>query len=158
MLSRKARALRPEMRASMIVQSRDSARQFFFKVWRKMATAQPLEPLEAIVADVIRAHAHYHDCLADPARVLRRNFGSDADEDNPFLHMGLHVAIHEQLLADRPPGIRALYRQLQAGEPADPHALEHRMMACLSESLEQANRDGRMPDEATYLSALRRLG
>ena len=67
--------------------------------------------------------------------------------ENPFLHMGLHLAVREQLSVDRPPGIRDLKGQLQA-RYGDAHRAEHALMEALGEELWTAQRDGRAPDEA----------
>ena len=90
----------------MFVESRDESRQFFFTVWEKMAHGEALSPLEALIAEVIRAHPEYHRVLGQGERALARDFA--AGDTNPFLHMGLHMAVIEQLQTDRPPGIRAL--------------------------------------------------
>ena len=37
-------------------QSRDEIRQVYFKVWQKMQDQALLEPLEAIIAEVITLH------------------------------------------------------------------------------------------------------
>ena len=70
--------------------------------------------------------------------------------ENPFLHMGLHLAVREQLIVDRPPGVRDLQRQLQA-RYGDAHRAEHALMEALGEELWTAQRDGRAPDERQYL-------
>ncbi len=139
----------------MFVDSRDGARQFFLEVWRKRGERAPLSPLESLVAGVIEHHPEYHELLGDGARLLGQEFGRDEPAHNPFLHLGLHVALAEQVGADRPAGIRALHARLCRG--ADPHAAEHRMVECLAETLWQAQRHGRLPDEAAYLDALGRL-
>jgi Domain of unknown function (DUF1841) len=70
--------------------------------------------------------------------------------ENPFLHMGLHLAVREQLSVDRPLGIRDLKRLLQA-RYGDAHRAEHALMEALGEELWVAQRDGRVPDERQYL-------
>ena len=81
----------------MFVASRDQSRQFFFAVWDKMAHDRALAPLEAIVAGVIRAHPEYHRLLGQADAALTRDFDPADASANPFLHMGLHVALVEQL-------------------------------------------------------------
>ena len=110
----------------MFVESRDQSRQFFFQVWEKMARGEVLSPLEALIAEVIRAHPEYHVVLGQGERAVERDFGGG--QANPFLHMGLHVALIEQLQTDRPAGITALYRQLVNEAGHDVHGLEHRIM------------------------------
>lgn len=139
----------------MFVESRDESRQFFFTVWEKMAHGEALSPLEALIAEVIGAHPEYHRVLGQGERALARDF--TAGDTNPFLHMGLHVALIEQLQTDRPPGIMALYRQLALQESRDVHGLEHRIMEQLAAVLWAANQRGGVPDEQDYLARLRVL-
>ena len=78
-----------------------------------------------------------------------------AGTENPFLHMGLHLAVRDQLSIDRPPGVRELHRLLQFRHGGWHHA-EHVLMEALGETLWQAQRNDRPPDEANYLSLVRR--
>lgn len=134
---------------------RDQLRQFYCEVWRKHGAGLPLEALESQIRDVILLHPEYHSLLEHPEQALGREYLPEFGATNPFLHMGLHLAIHEQLGTDRPAGIRALIAQLRVHWP-DTHALEHQMMECLAESLWRSQRDGVPPDEAAYLDCLRR--
>jgi hypothetical protein len=72
------------------------------------------------------------------------------------MHMGMHIAIHEQLGTNRPAGIREIYGNVikQCG---DPHKAEHQMMECLAEMMWQAQRNGTAPDEKEYLRKLKKL-
>ncbi len=126
------------------------------EVWRKYQYSAVLEPLEALVLEVILDHPEYHDILGDEERALALEAGSG--EDNPFLHMGMHISIREQVQADRPAGITALYRSLLGRKYAGPHGLEHRMMTCLEQTLWIARRDKSLPDETAYLECVRGLG
>lgn len=140
----------------MLVRDRDEARRVFLRAWRKHGAGEPLEPLEAVIVGVLERHPEYHALLADPDTALGAEFHPHTGVENPFLHLGMHVAIHEQLATDRPTGVRALYRRALARFP-DAHTLEHRMMDCLGETLWQAQRAGAAPDEGAYLECLRRL-
>ncbi|HKJ08024.1 MAG TPA: DUF1841 family protein [Gammaproteobacteria bacterium] len=137
-------------------QDRDQIRHFYYDVWRKHQAGEPLEPLETMVRDVILDHPEYQHLLGDPERSLQREYLPDGGETNPFLHMGLHIAIQEQIGTDRPPGIRHLYRRLLA-RTGDAHEVEHRIMDCLAEMIWRAQRDGSAPDETGYLQCLRRV-
>lgn len=134
-------------------QNRDQLRQFYCEVWRKHRADEPLEPLEIQIRDVILMHPEYHTLLDHPEQALGREYLPEFGETNPFLHMGLHLAIHEQLATDRPAGIRALVTELRPHWP-DMHAFEHRMMDCLAEMLWRSQHDGEPPDEAAYLRCL----
>ncbi len=139
----------------MLIDSREEARQLFISVWGKMNTGQLLEPLESMVAGVIEAHPEYHDTLADP-NALIIEYSVQHGQTNPFLHMGLHVSIYEQVQTDRPPGVTSVYQGLVARLGRE-HDAEHRMIDCLARVLWEAQGTGTFPDEQAYLDCLRRL-
>ena len=122
--------------------------------WKKRTEGLPMSPLEIQIADVIAEHPEYHDVISGDA--LERDYLPEGGQSNPFLHMGLHLALREQVATDRPPGIAEVYRQLLAGS-GDGHTTEHRMVEVLAETLWEAQSHGRAPDEGQYLDKLRRL-
>lgn len=136
---------------------RTALRRFYVEAWRKLCADEPLEPLERQVAEVVRQHPEYHALLEDGDALLDRDFTPEQGQTNPFLHMGMHIAIHEQLATGRPAGVIECYHTL-VQKYGDTHAAEHRMMECLGEQLWQAQRDGTAPQEQSYLACLRRLG
>jgi hypothetical protein len=81
--------------------------------------------------------------------------GAAGGGENPFLHMGLHLAVREQISIDRPPGVRDLLQLLQS-RLGDLHDAEHALMDALAEALWQAQRAGTPPDEGRYLALARR--
>ena len=135
--------------------SRDQTRQVFLDVWRKVQHRQPLEPMEALIADVIESHPEYHPLLDDPEQALGADYSPDSGQANPFLHMAMHIALREQTGTDRPAGIRQLHQTLAAR--LGRHEAEHAMMECLGQALWEAQRSGQMPDEAAYLDCLKRI-
>ena len=136
-------------------QSRDEVRQIYLDVWCKMQQQQLLEPMEALIADVIEAHPEYHSLLRASDEIKQQEFAPEQGQTNPFLHMGMHIALREQAGADRPAGIAELHRQLSAKRGQ--HEAEHAMMECLGQTLWQAQRDATAPDETAYLECLRKL-
>jgi hypothetical protein len=130
--------------------SRDQLRLAYAQAWAKHLARAPLAPLEAQIADVIEAHPEYQRIVADADRAVGFEQNSAESPENPFLHMGLHLAVREQLSVDRPPGIRDLKRLLQT-RYGDAHRAEHALMEALGEELWTAQRDGRAPDERQYL-------
>ena len=134
-------------------QDRNELRRMYRSAWQKFRDEKALSPLEAQIAQVVEQHPEYHDAVAGD---LERDFTVEAGETNPFLHMGLHLGIREQVTTDRPAGIAAIFRQL-AAQLGDAHSAEHRMIDCLAETLWEAQRDNRAPDEQAYLERLRRL-
>jgi Domain of unknown function (DUF1841) len=138
----------------MYSNSRTDTRQMFFDVWQKLNGNAPLTALESIVAEVIKLHPEYHTLLEHPDKTLDRDWRPEGGETNPFLHMGMHIAIREQLSIDRPTGIKAAHAALLAST-GDPHTAEHEMLECLAEALWLAQREGRLPDEQAYLASLK---
>jgi Domain of unknown function (DUF1841) len=134
--------------------SREQLRQSYSDAWRKHLARAPLTPLEAMIADVVGAHPEYQALVGDADAAIAFEAGKSGEAENPFLHMGLHLAVREQVSIDRPPGVRELHRQLQAREGL--HSAEHILMEALSETLWQAQRTGRPPDEGNYLLLARR--
>jgi uncharacterized protein DUF1841 len=131
--------------------SRDQLRLAYAQAWAKHVARTPLTALEAQIADVIGVHPEYQRVVADPDTAVAFEQNAAGATDNPFLHMGLHLAVREQISIDRPPGIRDLHLQMQI-RYADPHLAEHVLMESLSEELWTAQRDGRPPDEKRYLA------
>src|SRR5688500_8921175 len=93
-------------------QSRDQLRQMNRDVWRKFQSSQPLEPLEKQIAAVISEHPEYLSWLESGDEALKQDFTPEMGRENPFLHMGMHLAIREQISTDRPRGITAIHQQL----------------------------------------------
>jgi hypothetical protein len=137
-------------------QNREQLRQMYLQAWRKYTARQPLEPLEAQVAAVIAEHPEYVPLLESGPQALGAEYTPEGGRENPFLHMGLHLAIREQVATDRPAGIAQL-RQSLAERLGDPHAAEHAMLEVLAETLWESQRSGRAPDERSYLERLRKL-
>jgi len=142
----------------VFTQDRDKLRQAWCDAWRKFREQQPLEPLERQIGETVARHPEYQPLLEGRAEAaLGREYKPETGETNPFMHMGMHLAIREQLASNRPDGIVAAYQTLLL-LCGDEHAVEHQMMECLGEALWQAQRAGRPPDEQAYLACVERLG
>jgi hypothetical protein len=137
-------------------QSREQLRRRYLDAWRKFSAQERLEPLETQLAAVIAEHPEYIGWLESGDAALLADFTPEDGRENPFLHLGLHLAIREQVATDRPAGIALVHRQL-ARRSESAHAAEHRMIEPLAETLWEAQRSGLAPDELAYLERLRRL-
>jgi len=137
-------------------QSREQLRRLYLEAWRKFTARAPLEPLEAQVAAVVAEHPEYVRWLEAGEAALAAEFTPEGGQQNPFLHMGLHLAIREQVATNRPAGIAAIHAAL-AARMGDVHAAEHAMLEPLAQILWEAQRAGKMPDEQAYLERLRAL-
>jgi len=134
---------------------RDELRRRYASAWQRRRDGLPQEPLDAQIADVVELHPEYHALLEDPEG-LGAAFTVEQGRTNPFLHMGLHLAIREQVGTRRPAGIEGVHQRL-AHRLGDVHEAEHRMIEVLAETLWEAQRAGRAPDEQAYLARLQRL-
>ena len=139
--------------------SRDQARDFLLETWRKYRETESLTGMESMAVEVIALHPEYHEMLQDRDRYLQtyrdRDFPPEFGETNPFLHLGMHIAIREQISIDQPAGVRGHHQALSVklGSVLD---AEHEMMDCLAEMIWQAQRNRTAPDAALYLGCLRR--
>ena len=134
--------------------NRDQARQFFIDTWAKFQRRDPLSPLEEKTAAIISLHPEYHRVLDSPTSFISTDWRPEAGDINPFLHLGFHLAIQEQLDIDQPHGIREIHAQLSA-KLDDPHAATHEILECLGETLWQSQRTGQALDGTLYLQLLR---
>jgi hypothetical protein len=137
-------------------QNREQLRQMYLDAWRKYVARRPLEPLEAQLAAVIAEHPEYVPLLESGDQALGAEYTPEGGRGNPFLHMGLHLAIREQVATNRPAGIAQVHQALSR-RLGDPHAAEHAMLEPLAQALWESQRSGRMPDEQAYLERLRQL-
>jgi hypothetical protein len=135
---------------------RDQMRRYYIESWRKAREGLPLEPLERVIAEVVAEHPEYHALLEREDRALGREFLPEQGEGNPFMHMGMHIAIREQVASNRPQGITAIHRRFSKalGSPLE---AEHLMMEALAETLWQAQQQGTPPDELAYVAQLKMM-
>lgn len=135
-------------------QDRGELRRMYADAWRKRCDGEVLSPLESQIARVIEDHPEYHALFAEFEE--EAEYTVERGESNPFLHMGLHLAIRDQVATDRPQGIRTVFESLVA-KLDDAHTVEHRMLDCLAESLWESQTRNLPPDESQYLERVKRL-
>ena len=138
----------------MFGQNRQELRQMYVDAWRKSEAGEIVSPLEAQIAQVVSDHPEYQDMLTPEA--LEESFTPEDGKTNPFLHMGLHLAIRDQVATNRPPGIAAVFKDL-AAKSGDAHAAEHKMLDCLAQALWEAQAANAPPDEQKYIERLRSI-
>jgi hypothetical protein len=135
-------------------QVRDT-RQLFFLSWEKYCNQHPLLPLEQQIAAVIAEHPEYHHLFQAPHAAEEAAYFPELGQTNPFLHMGLHLAVRDQINLDRPKGICPIFQAL--AKKGGHLEAEHQLMERLAESLWVAQRNASMPDEMAYLLACQGL-
>jgi len=136
-----------------MIDERQHMRQIFFDTWQKRENNKSsLSPLEKQILDVLKAHPEYHSLMDNP-QTQEKEYHTD---NNPFLHLSLHLGILEQLSTNRPQGIRDIYQQLFE-KHHDEHQVQHIMMEAMGEVIWDAQQNGQLPDEQNYLNKLKKL-
>jgi hypothetical protein len=135
--------------------SRDELRGMYRAAWRKFKLQQTLTPLDKQMVAIVSEHPEYHVIVESLASDLA-NYSPRGGQLSPWLHMGLHMAIREQVGTNRPHGIADIHEKL-AKRGGGAHDAEHQMLEVLAEELWAAQRSGKAPDETAYLERLRAL-
>lgn len=104
---------------------------------------------EALAIRIIEAHPEFHLELKDEEPVIGKTYG--ADETNPFLHLSLHLTVHEQVSADMPPGMSTLFKRLTVTCHSE-HAAEHVLSECINNAIARASKDKAPLDPQQYLA------
>jgi len=136
----------------MFGNDRNQLRQMYKDAWEKFQQQKILTPLEIQITDVIKEHPEYHDFVTQ----LDKDFLPEVGQTNPFLHMGLHLGLRDQLTTNRPAGITDIYTQL-VNKKGSSHDAEHSMIECLAEAMWSAQTNNTPPDDARYLQSLKKL-
>lgn len=98
------------------------------EIWRKVNDNADLSEEEDLLAEQMQAHPEYSDMwesdemaahLFDPTR-----------EENPFLHVSLHVMLERQIRAGEPACVLRAVERLEV-EGEDPHDVRHTLMRIL---------------------------
>lgn len=137
--------------------NRDQLRQKFFDVYNKFNNKIALEAIEQIILTTIEAHPEYLHIFDKQEFYLRKDYHVELGETNPFLHMSSHIGLHEQLSTNRPKGITKIYQSLVKNSGKTAHEVEHQMVEIMMESLWQAQRENKEPNEQSYLKKLKKL-
>ncbi len=140
----------------MFQPSQNDVRRFFCTTQARLLAGVPLEPMQAVAAQWIGEHPEYQSDLADEAAALAAVYTVEEGRTNPFLHLSMHLSIHEQMAIDQPAGIRAAVQRL-AERRQSLHQAHHEVMECLGQMVWASQRSGLPPDGLAYLEAVQRL-
>lgn len=128
-------------------------RQLFFSSWEHYLQKKPLSPLEQQIVQVLIDHPEYQHIIEHSNKFQEHTYYPELGETNPFLHMGLHLAVREQIATNRPEGITGAFQQLMQ-KYKEPLAVEHLIMEQLAECLWLSQKNNLPPDEQQYLTRL----
>lgn len=139
----------------MFSPSQADVRRFFCSVYQKSQQLQPMEAIEVLASEWIQQHPEYHTDFADLDAALRHMHHVSDSQENPFLHLSMHLSISEQCSIDQPPGIRQAV-ELLAAKLDSVHAAHHQVMESLGRMIWESQRAGRPPDGQAYIADVRR--
>src|SRR3990167_5523000 len=88
----------------MYSNNRENYRKAFAETWQKHIKKLPLDAVETDIVAIMIMHPEYR-YLLDSNSVNTTEF---EPEENPFIHMSLHIALREQIRINRPDGIAAI--------------------------------------------------
>ena len=134
--------------------SQADVRRFFCSVYAKSQSGQAMEALEQLAAQWMAEHTEYHATFADVDQALADMGQASQAQNNPFLHLSMHLSISEQCSIDQPPGIRQAVELLTARR-GDLHEAHHEVMECLGRMIWESQRAGRPPDGQAYIEHVR---
>lgn len=135
-------------------QERDQSRNVMISAWRKNKNSEQLEPLEQQVVNIIKDHPEYQAAFEQEEH-LSIDYPMEPTI-NPFLHIGLHLTILDQIKIDQPNGIRDIFQTL-VEQVGNSHEAEHMMMQVLSVALEAVISDPSSNADQIYLAGLQEL-
>ncbi len=124
-----------------------ASRQFIVDTWQHSLRGENLSGVAAQIVEIIGYHPEYHAFLASTEALEYQG------EDNPFLHLGLHIALTEQISINQPAGIRERYQTL-CQQSGDAHFAAHQMMDCLNATLQYAFERGIEPSPEAFLRSI----
>ena len=114
-----------------------------------------MEAIELLVSQWIAEHPEYHAALSDVDAALAGMEAASESQDNPFLHLAMHLSISEQCSIDQPRGIRQAV-ELLTHKKNSLHEAHHATMECLGRMIHESQRSGRMPDGQVYIECVQR--
>ncbi len=134
--------------------SQADVRRFFCGVYAKSQSGQTMEAIEQLASQWMAEHPEYQAAFADVEQALATMGQASEGQDNPFLHLSMHLSISEQCSIDQPPGIRQAVELLTARR-GDLHEAHHEVMECLGRMIWESQRAGRPPDGQAYIEHVR---
>lgn len=135
-------------------ENRMDHRQVLFDVWSKHERQLPLDPMEKKMLSIILNHPEYHTLLSNPEKNLDMDYFAESGETNPFLHMGLHLTLLEQIQTDQPRGITSLYKKAVTSF-GEVHEAEHCIMNSLAIELHALLKEHKPFDEKAYFKRIK---
>ena len=140
--------------------NKQEVRTLYFDAWYKNQNKKNiLTALETQIIDIILFHPEYIKIFEDvknQEKYSDKDYLPESGETNPFLHMGLHLAIRDQIGTNKPIGIQKIFLDL-CNKTQDQHQAEHLFIEQLAEQLWLAQKNQQDFNSEDYLLALKKL-
>ena len=139
----------------MFSNDRSELRKFYKTSWIKHIKSETMTDLEKQVACIILEHPEYHDFFDkfDP-KSDDPEFFAQIGDINPFLHLGLHLGIRDQIALNQPDGVRKIHSKL-CEKLQNHHDAEHKMINILAEQMYLAQKNQSEFDTIEYMRQLK---
>src|SRR5262245_27357987 len=93
---------------------REMSRGHYADIWRRGQAGESLAGEDAVFFEAMKLHPEYLDYWERAAELGDREISADAV--NPFLHVGIHVVVENQIASRTPPETdQAMFRLTRAG-------------------------------------------
>ena len=140
--------------------NKQEIRKLYFDAWQKhQSQSKILTPLETQIIDIILFHPEYIHIFENTkhqAIFSDKDYLPESGKTNPFLHMGLHLSLRDQVGTNKPTGVQPLFLNL-CQKTQDQHQAEHLFIDKLAEQLWIAQKNQKELDVQSYLIALEKL-
>ena len=138
----------------MFSKDKHELRKFYKISWLKHKENQSMTDLEKQVVCIILEHPEYHSFFDnfDPESD-DPEFFAQMGEVNPFLHLGLHLGVRDQIAINSPAGIRNIHQKL-CEKLKNTHDAEHKIIEALAEQMYQAQKNQTEFNASNYLIKL----
>ena len=133
--------------------NRQQMLEVYCTAWHKNKTNQQLTSLEKQVVSLIAEHPEYHDLFELPVPELEKKLSDWPLEENPFMHLSLHMSLREQIQINQPAGIRDCYKKL-TDKTKSHHETEHQMFPALVETIFEQQHLEPTPDNVKKLNKI----
>jgi hypothetical protein len=125
------------------------------EVWRKLSEGLPVDESEEILAEQMIEHEEYHQLWDNIEQVGEYCFDPQREE-NPFLHVSVHVGVEQQIRSGEPACVaEAVERLVERG--GNPHEARHAIARVLVEHIARILREKQPFDKQKYCEEIRKL-
>ena len=129
-------------------------RAYMAEIWRKVNDNKDLTEEEDLLAEQMQAHPEYGDLWE--SEEMAEHLFDPTREENPFLHVSLHVVLERQIRSGQPPCVRRTVERLEV-QGEDPHDVRHAVLRVLVGEIWEIMTQQRKFDVKRYCEEIEKL-